>query len=57
MKSLCDTCGKRFGNRSVIFEMSAICSCTVQPAAHGKLEINKGQNPHDICQHWEERKQ
>lgn len=53
---ICDTCGKRFGGRSVIFAMGTTCSCAAQPAAHGKLAIRDGQRPRDVCQHWEERK-
>lgn len=52
---LCDICGKRFGKRSVIFEMGAICSCTAQPAAHGKMAIHDGQRPEDVCEHFEKK--
>ena len=57
MRCICDDCGKRYGGRSPIFAMGATCSCTVQPAQHGKFNIREGQNPKDACEHWEPRRE
>ena len=52
---ICDSCRKRFGGRSVIFEMGDVCSCTVQPAAHAKLATRGGQRPEEVCEHFERK--
>lgn len=56
MRCICDECGKRLGGRSPIFRMSDTCSCTAQPARHGKIYILNDHEPTDACEQYEARK-